>query len=93
MRFVVLYDITSMLLVTAIPVVWCYLSHIGAPAGPMLLRLWDTHGVHTSDLVALNTGAVLVLLLSITLLTGLSRRNDLILVHHINRIEDHRRMR
>jgi hypothetical protein len=71
------YYTTTMLLVgaiAAVAVVWCYLSHIRAPDGPMLFHLWGTHGVHTFDLVVLGIEAVLLVLLSITLLAGFSRR-------------------
>ena len=78
MRSTLLYYIMTMLLVTAIVAVavfWTHLSHVTwYDEGPILWIFWSTHGIHTFDLVVFGVELLLVLLLSVTLLAGFSRR-------------------
>ncbi len=62
----VLYYVTTMLLVTGIvtvAVLWCHLSHIRLFQGSMLFSLWGTHGVHAMDVAALGIELALAALL------------------------------
>ncbi len=77
MRSTALYFVVIMLLVLAVvtvAMVWTHLSHLRDFEGPVLFKLTSRHGVHLFDLVVLWVEMLLVLLLSIVLLSGLTRR-------------------
>ena len=78
MRWSVLaYLVVSLALVAAIALVamlWVQLSHERVDTDEVLFPLWGTHGVHRFDLAVLAIEVVLVILLTIVLLAGFTRR-------------------
>jgi hypothetical protein len=77
MRSTALYFTVILLLVltiVAVAMMWTHLSHLRRFEGPVLYHLTSRHGVHLFDLFVLGIEMLLVLLLSIVLLSGLTRR-------------------
>ena len=71
-----LYTAVSLLLVAAITglaMLWVHLSHRRVLDGPLVARLWGTHGVHVTDLAVLAVELTLVALLTIVMVAGFRR--------------------